>query len=47
MGIGFILICDRNSAETVKAACAEMGEAVYEIGAVVCRQARSRQFPGK
>lgn len=35
MGIGFVLICNRNSAEKVKAACAEMGEAVYEIGIVV------------
>ena len=35
MGIGYVLICDAANAEKVKAACANMNEAVYEIGTVV------------
>ena len=35
MGIGYVLICDAANAEKVKAACANMTEAVYEIGTVV------------
>ncbi len=34
MGIGFVLICDAENGERVKAACAGLGEAVYEIGRV-------------
>ncbi len=35
MGIGFVLICDAENAEKVKAACAAMEQPVYQIGAVV------------
>ena len=35
MGIGFVLICDAENAEKIKAACAAMEQPVYQIGAVV------------
>ena len=35
MGIGFVLICDAENAEKIKAACAAMKQPVYQIGAVV------------
>ena len=35
MGIGFVLICDAENAEKVKAACAAIDQPVYQIGAVV------------
>lgn len=35
MGIGFVLICDAENAEKVKAACALMDQPVYQIGTVV------------
>ena len=35
MGIGFVLICDAENAEKIKAACADMEQPVYQIGAVV------------
>ena len=34
MGIGFVIITDAENAEKIKAACAELGEAVYQIGTV-------------
>ena len=35
MGIGFVLICDKENAAKVKEACAQMEQPVYEIGNVV------------
>ena len=35
MGIGFVLICDAENAEKIKAACAAMEQPVYQIGSVV------------
>ena len=35
MGIGFVIIADALNAEKIKAACAELNEAVYQIGTVV------------
>ena len=35
MGIGFVLVCDAENAEKVKAACAALEQPVYQIGAVV------------
>lgn len=35
MGIGFVIIADAENAEKIKAACAELEEAVYQIGTVV------------
>ena len=35
MGIGFVMILDKENAEKVKAACKEIDQAVYEIGKVV------------
>ena len=35
MGIGFVIICDAENAEKVKAACAAIDQPVYQIGAVV------------
>lgn len=35
MGIGFVLICNAENAEKIKAACAVMEQPVYQIGVVV------------
>lgn len=35
MGIGFVIIADALNAEKIKTACAELNEAVYQIGTVV------------
>ena len=35
MGIGFVMICDAENAEKVKAACAAIDQPVYQIGAIV------------
>lgn len=34
MGIGFVIIADAINAEKIKAACAELNEAIYQIGTV-------------